>query len=331
LPRPGRVFIPGGIYHVYARIARGEAVLAKESEAAAFLAIVREAKQRDGFRLLAWCVMSNHYHLALRTGQAPLWRTMASIQGRYSRRFNRSRRVLGPLWQGRYRAKLIESEGSLERLIAYIHLNPVVAGLVEDPAHHMWSGHNELLGRVRDPLADVDDTLSIYGDTRRAARRVYARSLRGERDQEWIGEAPGRLPWWSGTGERDHEIDPWYGGPFVDYLGRSSEPAAPAMSAELYLGAACRALGVELSELAGRGKSPELGAQRGLLVLLGVERFGQKISSLAAVLSKHPGSLSFAARRCAARRCEDAEVRALCDRIGAAIAGGRASRADRRR
>jgi hypothetical protein len=242
---------------------------------------------------------------------------MASIQGRCSKGFNRRHGVLGPLWQGRYRARLVEDEIYLQQLVAYVHLNPVKAGLVEDPAHYRWSGHGELLGRRRVPLLDADETLSIYGESRREARRIYARTLRGEGDRQWLGEDPGKLPWWRGPREQDDRIEPSHQGPFVDYLGRSTEPVPPDVTAEAFLEEASGALGVQLTELAGRGKSQELAELRGLITLVGVERFGQKIKRLAAILDKHPGSLSYAANRFAVRRREEAQARRLFDRIEA--------------
>ncbi len=141
------------------------------------------------------------------------------------------------------------------------------------------------------------------------------RTLRGGSDREWLGESPGKLPWWRGPSERDDRIEPSHEGPFVDYLGRSTEPVPPTVKAESFLETASQVLGVELTELAGRGKSRDLAELRGLIALLGVERFGQKINRLAAILGKHPGSLSYAAKRFAQRRCDDAEARRLFDRI----------------
>jgi REP element-mobilizing transposase RayT len=70
--RPLRVLVEGGLYHVYNRVARGEPVFADEAEAGRFVARVRKLKGQDGFSVLAWCVMSNHYHLAVRMGSVPL-------------------------------------------------------------------------------------------------------------------------------------------------------------------------------------------------------------------------------------------------------------------
>ena len=71
--------------------------------------------------------------------------------------------MFGPLWQGRYRARIVDDERSLCRLLAYIHLNPVSAGVVADPADYGWSGHRDLIGRSHKPLVDVDEFLLSGG------------------------------------------------------------------------------------------------------------------------------------------------------------------------
>jgi REP element-mobilizing transposase RayT len=79
MPRPPRVFVEGGIYDVYNRVTRGEMVFAEDQEAALLLDAMRDARDRDGFTVLAWCIMGNHYHMAVRCGAVPIWRSMASI------------------------------------------------------------------------------------------------------------------------------------------------------------------------------------------------------------------------------------------------------------
>ena len=127
------MFVEGGIYHVYNRVTRGERVFAEDQEAALLLDAMRDARDRDGLIVLAWCIMSNHYHMAVRCGSVPLWRSTASIHTRVSKGYNARYRFYGPFWQGRYRAKLVETPEYLRQLILYIHLNPLTAGIAEKP------------------------------------------------------------------------------------------------------------------------------------------------------------------------------------------------------
>ena len=133
MPRAHRQLLEGGLYHVYNRFSRGEEIFADPDEADRFVGMIREAKKRDGFIVYAWCLMSNHYHLALRTSAIPLSRTMGILQGGFSRSFNQRRRRTGPVWQSRYQARLVDDQRYFDQLVVYVHLNPVRAGLVEDP------------------------------------------------------------------------------------------------------------------------------------------------------------------------------------------------------
>ena len=104
MARSPRLFIPDSIYHVYCRTARGEMVFSDPEEANEFIEISSDVKRLHGFDVLAWCLMGNHYHLVIRTRTIPLWRSMARIQSRVARGHNRRRRILGRLWQSRYKA-----------------------------------------------------------------------------------------------------------------------------------------------------------------------------------------------------------------------------------
>ena len=107
MPRKLRFFLPGAICHVYSRVARGEHVFDEPGEAGEFVRIVKDVRDLDGFSVLAWCLMGNHYHLVIRTGEVVLWRSMARIQGRVARSYNRRHRFFGRLWQSRYKARII--------------------------------------------------------------------------------------------------------------------------------------------------------------------------------------------------------------------------------
>jgi putative transposase len=108
MPRAPRVFVEGGIYHVYNRVTRGELAFADDGEADRLVDVMRDVRQRDGLVVLAWCVMSNHYHLAVRCTSVPLWRSLASTQVKVAQAYNARHRVYGPYRQGGYRAKLVE-------------------------------------------------------------------------------------------------------------------------------------------------------------------------------------------------------------------------------
>jgi putative transposase len=304
MPRRPRVFVPGASYHVYCRVARGERVFANPREAVALVGVIREVAREHGLSVLAWCVMATHYHLAVRAGHLPLWRSMRLIQGRFARLHNHQSRVLGPFWQGRYKAILVPDERYLRQLVAYIHLNPVTAKVVRDPAAYRWSGHRELLGRVADPLVDVNEALVLFGRQRAAARRAYVAMLKGARREEWVGEGPGQLPWWRRS-EEEAPITLAEGKPRLEALGASTLPARARWDVHTYLRQTCKVLEVDRDALSGRRKDGTTARLRELAVLVGVEVYGVKVKACAERLGMNAGSVSRVLARAAAREREE--------------------------
>ncbi|NOZ96102.1 MAG: hypothetical protein GXP47_15385 [Acidobacteria bacterium] len=307
MPRAARVFFDGAVYHVYNKTARGEHVIGEERAAGRFVELLRDVMRRDEVRVLAWCVMSNHYHLAVQTGPIPLDRPMQSVQQRFTRWWNGRNGVFGPLWQGRYRAKLVTDQRYLDRLLAYIHLNPVASGIVEDPREYRWSGHRELLGEVRDPLIDVDEVLRLFGGVRRTARKRYVRYLRGAREEAWTGEEPGRLPWWRRdrtSREENEDPDEAVRERREAEAGRRARDRRTVTLDELVeRGAAW--LGIEESKLSGRDRGAEVVRARELLASVGVERFGVSVKEMAERLGKHPSTATGWVMRGVRRRREE--------------------------
>ena len=322
MPRRQRVFIEGGMYHVYGRVTRREPVFSDPNEAKEWVDLLREVKERDGFVLFAWCLLSNHYHLLLRTLDVPLWRTMASLQGTFTKRFNRRHGLVGPCWQGRYKAKLVEDQRYFDRLVAYIHLNPVAAGVVSDPARYPHCGHRELHGRLRDPIVDVDDLLSGFGDDRRRARRAYTRALKGARTETWIGEGPGRLPWWwFGRSPADaDELEPRPGVPYVNEQGKSTGLERPRLNANELVARGCAVVGVDRAVIAGSNRERPVERRREALALVAVERYAIRAKDLTEAVDKNPDTVSRWLRRASSRRREDAEFDELVNRLDAGLA-----------
>jgi putative transposase len=328
MPRAPRVFVDGAIYHVYCRVGRGEAVFTERAALTALLGLIADLKQRDELTIFAWCVMSNHYHLALRSSTVPLWRTMRLLQGRFAKAYNRDKGLYGPLWQGRYRAKLVLGEQHLNQLIAYIHLNPVAAGVTGDPTTYPWSGHRELLGLVDEPLADVAAALAGFGDPIAEARAAYARALGELSGVSWVGRTPGSLPWWIARPGRKPGAAS--SRPVVDALGASTAPERPQLSAAEFLELAAAAVGATEAELRSPRSPAGLSRRRELLALVGAEQFGVRVKDLAAAFGRHPGSVSRWINAAGDRRASDAAYRGELDEITASVAtAARASHASR--
>ena len=129
--------------------------------------------------------------------------------------------------------------------------------------------------------------------------------LRGQRQAEWIGERPGRLPWWRRGEEAEEAIALVEGKPRIDALGASTLPQRARWGVDQYLVRACKVHGLELSELSGRRKDEATVRLRELLTLIGLEVYGLRVKDLAEGMRMNPGSASRVLARAAEREGED--------------------------
>jgi len=324
MPRSPRVFLEGGVYHVYNRVTRGERVFDEDHESLFLLDTMRKIRDRDGFIVLAWCIMGNHYHLAVRCTSVPLWRSMASIHTRVSKSYNARYRFYGSFWQGRYKAKLVETPEYLRQLLVYIHLNPVTAGIVEKPDEYVWSGHREVVRRFKNSFVDPDELLLAFDETRKAARRAYLSSIRAAVDEEWTDGAPGTLPWWPlgrpRKDNREDELRMKTGTPSIDPIGRSTALERPSLTPDDFIDRVLKVLKITRGEVASGTKRREVVRAREILFSLGVERYGLKVTQMAATLQVNYDSASLWGRRGAERREDDSEFARRAEETDTAVA-----------
>jgi putative transposase len=141
MARKLRIQYAGAMYHLINRGNYRRDLFVSPGEATAFLETVKEAKNRMGWRVFAYALMRNHYHLAIETTEPNLAEGMHWLQGTWANRFNRFRQESGQLFQGRYRAVLVENITSMAKVVDYIHLNPVRAKIVpaEQVKTYRWS------------------------------------------------------------------------------------------------------------------------------------------------------------------------------------------------
>lgn len=146
-----RIQFEGAVYHVINRGNYRRDVFELAATARAFESVLEEACELHRWRLHAYVIMRNHYHLALETPGANLVEGMHWLQSTFATRFNRLRAERGHLFQGRYQALLIEDAFSLARVVDYIHLNPVRAGIVaaEQVGAFRWSSLSHFLKTTR--------------------------------------------------------------------------------------------------------------------------------------------------------------------------------------
>ncbi|MGY4707263.1 REP-associated tyrosine transposase [Candidatus Bipolaricaulota sp. J31] len=176
MARPLRLEFPGALYHITSRGNAGQEVFLDDEDRLAFLEILAEVVERYRFRCYAYCLMGNHYHLLIETPEANLSRGMRQLNGVYTQRFNRRHKRSGHLFQGRYKAILVEKDPYLLELARYIVLNPVRAGLVRYPGRWRWSSYRATAGLEEPPaFLEVERLLSQFDPDPERARRKYRR------------------------------------------------------------------------------------------------------------------------------------------------------------
>lgn len=165
MPRKLRLEYAGAVYHVLNRGNYRTDLFQTAGAAQAFLKALEAAVGRYGWKLHAYTVMRNHYHLALETPEPNLVAGMHWLQSTFATRFNRLRQERGHLFQGRYQSLAVEDAAALSRLVDYIHLNPVRAGIVsvEQLAAFRWSSLGPLIKRKAFPGLTAEAWLAQLG------------------------------------------------------------------------------------------------------------------------------------------------------------------------
>ncbi len=151
MARPLRIIYPGAFYHVTSRGNEQRDVFKSRRDREKFLLYLESATVRYGAVIHAYCLMSNHYHLLLETPEGNLSQIMRHINGAYTTYFNIKRKRAGHLFQGRYKAILVEADAYAKELSRYMHLNPVRAMMVARPSEYPWSSYQHYVGTTPRP------------------------------------------------------------------------------------------------------------------------------------------------------------------------------------
>lgn len=188
MARPLRLEFAGALYHVTARGDGREVIYLCDDDRMQFLTVLAHVCERFNWYCHAYCLMGNHYHLLVETPDANLSKGMRQLNGVYTQRFNRARRRSGHVFQGRFKAILVQKESYLLQLARYIVLNPVRAQLVQHATDWAWSSYRATAGITDVPDWLITDALlSAFGEHRASAIDGY---------KQFVAQGVGRAsPW----------------------------------------------------------------------------------------------------------------------------------------
>jgi len=190
MPRKARIDATGALHHIICRGIERRDIFKDDADRVNFLNRLGVILKETSTPCYAWALIPNHFHLLLRTGQAPISTVMRRLLTGYAVSFNRRHRRSGHLFQNRFKSILCQDDLYLKELVAYIHLNPLRARLVpelKDLAIYRYCGHSVLMGRQKGDFQDAGYVLKIFGNKVADARRNY-------REFVWKRHDLGRRP-----------------------------------------------------------------------------------------------------------------------------------------
>ncbi|UCZ52931.1 transposase [Bacillus shivajii] len=162
MSRKLRVWYPGATYHITARGNRRTDLFEGREDYETYLAILEDVQRMYPFKLHAYCLMTNHIHLQIETINHHIKDIMKELHSRYAVWFNREHNYTGHLFQGRYGAKLIETDEYFLETSRYIHQNPQKAKMVTKPEEYEWSSYRAYISSQENPLVTISRTLSYF-------------------------------------------------------------------------------------------------------------------------------------------------------------------------
>ena len=174
MARPLRIAIADGTYHVTNRGLERRQIVRGDRDRRHWCDLLDRVATRRRWRVFAWALMDNHFHLFLQTPAADISEGMHDLQSGYVSTFNRRHARRGPLFQSRFKAVLVEQDAHDWELSRYVHLNPVRAGIIDRPEAYPWSSCRYYFrARGAPGWLAWQDVLSLHGRTLRAARKAY--------------------------------------------------------------------------------------------------------------------------------------------------------------
>ena len=175
MARPLRIQYDGAVYHITSRGNARKPIYKEDEDRRIFLEVLHKANSRYNWLCHAYCLMNNHYHLIIETPDGNLSQGMRQLNGVYTQLYNKRHNRVGHIFQGRYKAILIQKESHLLEASRYVVLNPVRAKAVKEPGGWKWSSYRGTAGKEKPhPCLTTDWILGQFGKKRRESEKKYS-------------------------------------------------------------------------------------------------------------------------------------------------------------
>lgn len=301
MARKPRIHVPGGFYHVILRGNAEQDIFFADDDRHYLYGLLQEGVERFGYRVHAFCAMTNHIHLAVDVGEVSLSEIIQNVSFRYTRWVNRRQCRVGHLFQGRYKAILVQADAYLLALVRYIHLNPVRAAMVSEPSDYPWSGHRAYLGDEILPWLTTDCVLALFAPRPETARARYRQFIAA-------GLGAGHCPEFHGGSEDGRILGD--GGFVMRALADSgARPVERSVTLELLEKRVCALYGSSPEFLACCGRGRVLSEVRGVVGWFASRYRLMSLRELAERYQRDASTLTVAVRKIEEKRRSSREFR----------------------
>lgn len=289
MARKSRIHAPGATYHVILRGNAQQDIFSDDKDRYRFYEILQKSCERYRCRVHAFCLMTNHIHLEMQVGDFSLSRIMQNISQRYTQWFNWRYKKSGHVFQGRYKAVMVDADEYLLELAAYIHLNPVRARMTDLPGAYQWSSHRAYLGKETLSWLETDFVLSQFSPNETLARTKFAAFV-----EERITD--GRRNEFHGERISDNRI--FGDDKFVDVVLTATEfPRERKPGVSEVVAVVKKVYGISDEQLMSQGRERVSCEARGLAAWATLEVSSGKLVELATLLHRNSSTLTCAVRR----------------------------------
>ena len=192
MPRTKRLDWKNAVHHVIARGIEKGSIFKDDMDRKRFISRLEKCVDQTGITVYAWALMPNHVHFLLRTGDIPLAKFMQKLLTGHANYFNKKYDRAGHLFQNRYRSILVQADRYLLKLIRYIHLNPLKAGIVtslEELERYPWTGHIGILFEGLYPWQASEEVLDLLSDHRSGRIAQYIKFIKEDESVQIVSDS----------------------------------------------------------------------------------------------------------------------------------------------
>lgn len=317
MARPNRLHVPAAFYHVMLRGNDKQSIFASDADRYKLQELIADGVERYGHSIHAYCWMENHIHMVVRVGDIPLSKIMHNLAFRYTSYFNWRHGHVGHLFQGRYKALLVDADEYLLQLTRYIHRNPVRAGIAVRAGEHAWSSHRCYMGYAGQSWLETDYVLGLFAQDRKLAIERYACFM----DDEFAAE--GAIDFKRGMGNKPIIGDALFRQEVMDASAMGGDAGREDVLA--ICAAVCLAAGISTEALRSGSSHRTIATARAAAAFVAATRHECPLTLLGALLKRDGSTLCRLVRQMRLGGADD-PARQLAARAEAILANQRVQR-----